>query len=76
MAVTTNRVAHSILRVGDIEKSTKMFESLKQDGQVNMPLQKTHFSPAYGIVTDKFGVTFQITTFLTEEAVTSGHEKK
>ncbi len=25
-----------------------------------MPLQETFFSPAYGIVTDKFGVTFQI----------------
>jgi PhnB protein len=29
---------------------------------VNMPLQETFFSPAYGIVTDKFGVTFQINT--------------
>lgn len=27
-----------------------------------MPLQKVHFSPAYGMVTDKFGVTFQIFT--------------
>jgi PhnB protein len=35
---------------------------LKQDGQVKMPLQETFFSPAYGIVTDKFGVTFQIYT--------------
>jgi PhnB protein len=25
-------------------------------------LQKIHFSPAYGMVTDKFGVTFQIFT--------------
>lgn len=25
-------------------------------------LQKTDFSPAYGIVTDKFGITFQIYT--------------
>jgi PhnB protein len=35
---------------------------LQQGGQVKMPLQETLFSPAYGIVTDKFGVTFQIYT--------------
>jgi PhnB protein len=29
---------------------------------VTMPLQKTFFSPAYGSVTDKFGVSFQIFT--------------
>ncbi|WP_432360972.1 VOC family protein [Sporosarcina sp. UB5] len=46
----------------DVEKSTKLFEALQQDGQVKMPLQDTFFSPAYGIVTDKFGVTFQIYT--------------
>ena len=46
----------------DIEKSKQMFESLQQDGQVKMPLQEAFFSPAYGIVTDKFGVTFQIYT--------------
>jgi PhnB protein len=46
----------------DSEKSKQIYESLKKDGQVSMPLQETFFSPAYGIVTDKFGVTFQIYT--------------
>ncbi|MFY0544652.1 VOC family protein [Brevibacillus sp. H7] len=46
----------------DKEKSKQIYEALQQDGQVNMPLQETFFSPAYGIVTDKFGVTFQIYT--------------
>lgn len=46
----------------DKEKSKQLFEALQQDGQVIMPLQETFFSPAYGIVTDKFGVTFQIYT--------------
>ncbi|MEJ8548511.1 VOC family protein [Brevibacillus borstelensis] len=44
------------------EKAKKLYEALQQGGQVNMPLQETHFSPAYGIVTDKFGVVFQIYT--------------
>ncbi|TMV50366.1 VOC family protein [Paenibacillus mesophilus] len=46
----------------DVHKSNQIFEALKQDGQVQMPMQDTFFSPAYGIVTDKFGVTFQIYT--------------
>jgi PhnB protein len=46
----------------DVEKSKQIFESLKQGGQVKMPLEETFFSPAYGIVTDKFGITFQIYT--------------
>jgi PhnB protein len=50
------------ISTNDKEQSKKLFEALQQDGQVNMPLQETHFSPAYGIVTDKFGVTFQIYT--------------
>jgi PhnB protein len=50
------------ISTNDIEKSKQIFESLQQDGQVKMPLQETFFSPAYGIVTDKFGVTFQIYT--------------
>lgn len=46
----------------DKEKAEKMFEALQQGGRVNMPLQETFFSPAYGSVTDKFGVTFQVFT--------------
>ncbi|EHS58641.1 VOC family protein [Paenibacillus kribbensis] len=45
-----------------VEQAGKMFAALQQGGQVGMPLQETHFSPAYGNVTDKFGVTFQIFT--------------
>jgi PhnB protein len=44
------------------EEAKQIYEALKQEGQVNMPLQETYFSPAYGIVIDKFGVTFQIFT--------------
>ncbi|USG64810.1 VOC family protein [Brevibacillus ruminantium] len=46
----------------DKEKAKQFFDALQEGGQVQMPLQETHFSPAYGIVTDKFGVTFQIFT--------------
>jgi PhnB protein len=46
----------------DVEKSKQMYEALSQDGQGGMPLQETPFSPAFGIITDKFGVTLQIVT--------------
>lgn len=46
----------------DVERSKKIFHDLQQGGQVRMPLAETFFSPAYGIVTDKYGVTFQVYT--------------
>lgn len=46
----------------DKESSQRLFDALKQGGQVVMPLQETHFSPAYAVITDKFGVTFHIFT--------------
>ncbi|NBI30230.1 VOC family protein [Chengkuizengella marina] len=47
----------------DNEKCKQIFEALQDNGgQVIMPLQKAPISPSYGIVTDRFGVTFQIYT--------------
>lgn len=48
------------ISTNDVEKSRRIFEALQQDGQVNSPLEVTPFSPAYGNVTDKFGVAFTI----------------
>ncbi|MDN3017550.1 VOC family protein [Paenibacillus sp. BSR1-1] len=50
------------ISTNDAEKSLKFFNALEDGGQVGMPLQETFFSPAYGSVTDKFGVNFQIFT--------------
>ncbi|SEM71920.1 VOC family protein [Lihuaxuella thermophila] len=50
------------ITIDNLERSKQIYEALLQGGQVKMPLQETDFSPAYGIVTDKFGVTFQIYT--------------
>lgn len=46
----------------DANQAKQMFEALSDGGQVKMPLQETFFSPAYGSVIDKFGVSFQIFT--------------
>ncbi|QYR24235.1 VOC family protein [Paenibacillus sp. sptzw28] len=50
------------ISTNSLEKSKRFFEALRQDGQVNMPFEETPFSPGFGDVTDKFGVTFQIYT--------------
>ncbi len=50
------------ISTNDAEKARKFFDALQDGGQVGMPLQETFFSPAYGSVTDKFGVNFQIFT--------------
>jgi len=44
----------------DEERAKAIFAALSDGGQVVMPLQKTDWSPMYGIVKDKFGVTFQV----------------
>lgn len=84
------RLAHSVLRIGETEllvadtepgqqtqignrvticittnevkTAHQMYTFLQQDGKVNIPLTETYFSPAYGVVTDQFGVTFTIFT--------------
>lgn len=48
--------------VADKELAREYFDALKEGGQVDLPLQEIYFSPAFGMVTDKFGVTFQIFT--------------
>lgn len=48
--------------INDAETSKKVFGKLQEGGQVIMPLQETFWSPCYGQVTDKFGVTWQVST--------------
>lgn len=50
------------ITIDTIEKSKEVFEKLSEDGQIMMPLQETFWSPSYGQVTDKFGITWQVST--------------
>ncbi|MBP1995444.1 VOC family protein [Paenibacillus eucommiae] len=50
------------ITTSDTEVSKQIYTALQQDGQIDLPLEATYFSPAYGMITDKFGVTFQIFT--------------
>jgi len=41
-------------------EAEKLFKALGEGGQVQMPLSKTFFSPSFGMVADKFGVSWMI----------------
>lgn len=47
-----------------LEESRRIFDALQEGGQVNMPFGEQSFSPGFGDLTDRFGVTFQIDTEL------------
>jgi PhnB protein len=48
------------LEVPDAAVAQKVFAALADGGQVNMPLEKTFFSPAFGMVADRFGVGWMV----------------
>ncbi len=48
------------LTVANEAEAEKRFAALADGGQVQMPLTKTFFSPRFGMVADRFGVTWMI----------------
>ena len=50
------------LTAANPSEAEKLFGKLSDGGQVQMPLGKTFFSPAFGMVADKFGVSWMVVT--------------
>lgn len=48
------------LAVGDEADAAKVFVALSDGGEVVMPLAKTFWSPAFGVVNDRFGVCWMV----------------
>lgn len=46
--------------VSDAAQAERVFAALGQGGRVQMPLDKTFFSPCFGMVADRFGVGWMI----------------
>lgn len=44
----------------DEAAAKRLFQPLAEGGQVQMPLGKTFFSPCFGMVADRFGVSWMI----------------
>jgi PhnB protein len=48
------------LLVADEAEAKRRFDALAEGGNVQMPLGKTFFSPSFGVVADKFGVSWMV----------------
>jgi PhnB protein len=48
------------LTVPDDAAAERLFAALGDGGQVQMPLAKTFFSPRFGMVADRFGVSWMV----------------
>lgn len=51
----------------DAEETTKYFNALKEGATVRMPLAKTFWSPLFGSLVDKYGITWSFNTLTKEE---------
>jgi PhnB protein len=58
-ATTFQGISLSITAKNEAE-AQKLFTGLSDGGQVHQPLIKTFFSPAFGVVADKFGVSWMV----------------
>ena len=54
-------IAQSITTASDAE-TRRIFDALADGGQIQMPLAKTFFSSAFGMVADRFGVQWMVIT--------------
>jgi len=48
------------LTAADEAEAGRLFSALADGGQVQMPLGKTFFSPAFGMAADRFGVSWMV----------------
>jgi PhnB protein len=46
--------------LNDPERAKQLFDNLAKDGSVIMPLGKTYWAEAFGMVADKFGVKWMV----------------
>lgn len=44
--------------LNDVDKAREMFDNLSDGGSVSMPLDKTFWAEAFGMLTDKFGINW------------------
>ena len=56
---TGNNISLAIVS-GNVDDLTSYFNQLKEGGTVNMEFQETFWSKCYGMVTDKYGIQWQL----------------
>jgi PhnB protein len=48
------------LKLSSVERAKRIFSTLSQDGRVVVPLAESVFTSWYGVVLDRFGVSWKI----------------
>lgn len=48
------------ISVPDVDRAEEIFNALSDGGKIQMPLEKTFFSDKFGMVADRFGVSWMI----------------
>ena len=56
------------IAVDTVEEAERYFTALADGSEVQMPFEKTFWSPAFGMVKDRFGVSWMVNVF-TEEKI-------
>ena len=46
--------------LNEIDTARRYFDNLSQGGEVTMPLDKTYWAEAFGMLTDKFGIKWMV----------------
>lgn len=55
------------IAVNDVAEAERVFKALADGGQVTMPIDKTFWSPRFGMVNDRFGVPWMVNTIPAEK---------
>jgi PhnB protein len=51
---------HILVNIGDPVEADRIFNALAENGKVQMPFQKTFWAAGFGVLTDQFGVSWEI----------------
>ncbi len=51
---------YALMTVQGTTEAERVFAALADGGDIRMPLEKTFWSPAFGVVVDKFGVPWEV----------------
>jgi PhnB protein len=48
------------IAVKDVAEADRVFEALAEKGSITMPIQKTFWSPRFGMLVDRFGIPWMV----------------
>jgi PhnB protein len=49
-----------LLDIDDVSEAERVFHSLSENGTVHMPMQETFWATRFGVLTDRFGIPWEI----------------